>query len=598
MKRKLPYTDTFFRCKRQKTDDNNNSQFDKQWIDKQNDKTNWEIRWSLRYQYLKYYMKNYLDKTTNDEKHIEYGNAYTKYKHNDLLRYIYVRDGDDKISYKGKLSQLIWNGNNGFYYNIFQYTKTHKDNNNTKSFIYYHQLGHKNDKLIYQYEHKECDNILCNIIITEDAQYLIINKYYINEEKDKSKIINLKTNQQYYLCGSLTYITNKDELFYFISNKNTPNNKLITLNINKTDEKFWTTLISENENMLIDAIDIDNKYLVLKYIQNASHILQVHNLKNGKFINKVDAPKHCSIKYNASDNSNEFFYTCESFLMPKTTYCYSFKTKKSTLIETEELKWFQSDKYMLEQVFYESIDGTNIPMYIISRSDRKKNGEEICLVEGYGGFGTAMMPEFDWSYIAFLDLVGTCIAIPNIRGGGEFGHQWHNHGRMEYKQNTFDDFQMAGKYLINEKYVHPNKLAAFGSSNGGLLIGTCVNQSPELFKVAIIGNAVLDMLQFHKYHQGQWWLCEYGNPDNKKHIRYLENYSPLHNIDPKINYPHIFVLTSEKDNIVTPIHSYQYFDKLSQCHDKCLIKIHDSKLHTHTYDDIIDIYTFIALHIN
>ena len=350
-------------------------------------------------------------------------------------------------------------------------------------------------------------------------------------------------------------------------------------------------------NVLVDACDFCNKYLVLKYIQNASHILRVHYINSGKFINQINTPRDGSIKLEGSEKPNEIVYSYESFLVPETRYSYSFKTKRSKLIDVETRNWFVPNNYKLEQVFYESMDKTIIPMYIISRKDMQRDGNGIVLLEGYGGFGTAMMPKFDWSYIAFLDLVGTSIAIPGIRGGGEYGKKWHDTGRMNYKQNTFDDFQMAGKYLISEKYVHPKKLVAIGSSNGGLLIASCVNQSPELFKVAIIGNAVLDMLQFHKYHQGQWWLCEYGNPDNERHVKYLEKYSPLHNINPDTKYPSILVLTSEKDNIVKPIHSYQYFDELNKHHDQCLIKIHGTKLHILTYEDIVDIYTFIALNI-
>lgn len=603
MKRKLPFTDFFSRCKRQKIDDYKNDkndimQFNKEWIHEQNDKTNWEIRFSLKYQYLKYYLKGYLEDYKDNEKYIKYGNAYTKYNKSDLVRYIKIKDHSDIIQYEGKLKQLIWNGESGFYYHIFQYTKTYKDKNNTKSIIYYHKLGQKNDKTIYQYECKECDNNDYNVTLTKDAQYMIISKNYINKYKNKTKIVNLKTNQQHYVCGSLAYITNNDDLFYFITHKDSPNNKVITLNIQKTDERFWTTLIPETNNMLDSVCVFNKKYLVLKYIQDVSHILRIHSLKTGKFINQIDIPKYCSVHLEYSDNSNEFNYVYESYLIPETRYNYSFKTKKSKLIDTDNIKWFRPENYKLEQVFYESKDGTKVPMYIISRADQKKNGEDVVLLEGYGGFGLSIMPKFHWSYIAFLDLIGTSIAFPNIRGGNEYGNQWYNHGKMEFKQNTFDDFQMAGKYLIEQKYVHPNKLVAYGSSNGGLLIGACVNQAPELFKVAIIGNAVLDMLQFHKYYQGQWWLYEYGNPNNKRHVTYLEKYSPLHNIDSNINYPSIFILTSEKDNIVTPIHSYQYFDKMTQHNDNCLIKIDHSKLHVQTHEDILDIYTFIALNIN
>ena len=245
MKRKLPFTDSVSNHKKQKILDDN-TPYNKQWIEEQNSNTDWQIRFSLKYYYLKYYLNGYLEKAQGNEKCIEYGNAYTKYKTSDFIRYIRVKDCDDSIKYEGKLVQLVWNGCDGFYYHIFQYTKTHKDKNNTKSTIFYHKLGHKMDHLIYQNERKECDNILQNVTLTEDGTYMIINKYYTNETKDKTKIINLKTNQQHYVCGSLTYIINRNELFYFITHKDTPNNKLITLNIQKPDEKYWTTLVPEN----------------------------------------------------------------------------------------------------------------------------------------------------------------------------------------------------------------------------------------------------------------------------------------------------------------------------------------------------------------
>lgn len=601
MKRKLPFIDPFSFCKRRKLDDeyHDNNKYNKEWINEKNNESNWQIRWSMKYYYMKYQMNKYieLDTVGENEKCIRYGNAYTKYNKSDTIRHIYVDNHGDVVKYTGKLIHLVWNGTDGFYYYFYQFTKGYGDHNNIKTWCWYHKIGQKKDRLVYQFEYKECDNFSYHVSVTDDACYLIINKDYINESKNKTKIINLKTNQQYYICGSLNYIANQNELFYFITDKNAPNHRLITLNINKSDDKFWTTLIPETNDVLVDVVDINDQYLILKYIHNAYHIVYVHDMKTGKFINKINLPINGSIKIKPTVDPNEIIFEYQSYLVPKEIYTYSLQSKELTLFETQKESWFDPTKYKLEQVFYTSKDGTNVPMYIISKNNSVKDGHNIGLIEGYGGFGAAQLPLFDWTYIAFLDLIGSYVAIPNIRGGNEYGKNWHNYGRMEFKQNSFDDFQMAGRYLIEQNYVHPEKLIAYGASNGGLLVATCVNQSPDLFKIAIIQNAVLDMLQFHKHYQGQWWLREYGNPENKKHFNHLMNYSPLHNINNK-QYPAILILASEKDNIVKPIHSYQYYDKLKESHDNCFISIHHSKLHIQTFNDYIDIFTFISLKIN
>ena len=350
----------------------------------------------------------------------------------------------------------------------------------------------------------------------------------------------------------------KDSLFYFVTTENAPKKKIITIDLNNPTPENRKVVVPEQKSVLISTSCVNYKYLLLAYNQDVHHVVFLHNLEDGKLVKEITLPSFGSVGISAEKKDNEFFYHFSSFLYPGTIYRYTFETNESSVFRNTEIKGFDSERFETKQVFYKSKDGTEVPMYITSKKGASQNGDRPTLLYGYGGFNIPIMPGFNPFNIVYIENLGLNFAIANIRGGSEYGEEWHKAGTREKKQNVFDDFIAAGEYLVENKYTNPKNLIIRGGSNGGLLVCACMNQRPDLFGCVIGQVGVLDMLKFHLFTIGYYWKAEYGDPDNAEDFKFIHKYSPLHNITKGKQYPATLLLTADHDDRVVPLHSYKF----------------------------------------
>ena len=318
---------------------------------------------------------------------------------------------------------------------------------------------------------------------------------------------------------------------------------------------------------MIDAAVVNGNKLVLCYMRDVKDIIVVHDLISGQFLYQVPLPVGSLGGIVGRREDKEFFITFSSYLTPGSIYRYDFdvedQEKRLSIFRKANVKNFDNTLFETKQVFYESKDGTKIPMFVTHRKDLVFDGNNPTFLYGYGGFGSSMRAAYSATYTVFMQHFGGVVAVANIRGGGEYGQDWHRAGIVLNKQNGFDDFQYAAKYLINEKYTQPAKLAISGASNGGLLVAACVNQAPELFGAVVAQVGVLDMLRFHKFTIGHAWQSDYGHPDDKaEDFHNNHKYSPLHNVHKSKPYPAVALFTSDHDDRVVPLHSFKHIAEL------------------------------------
>ncbi len=464
-----------------------------------------------------------------------------------------------------KFSGMSWKGNGVYYSRYAEPTGSELSQKNQFHKVYYHTLGtgQQNDQLIF--EDKDHGDYNFGAFVTEDENFLFIStsqstsgeKLIVKDLRDPKaqfKILSADFNYEY------SVIDNIGDTFYMVTNLNAPKNKLVSFTYNATDQNSWKTIIPENINPL-EGARICNKKLVVNYFQDVVSKLYCYDLQ-GKQEKEIVLPGLCRLNVFNSDKDDDFAtYSISSFISPGQTYYLDAKTWSSKLIFQPNCK-FDSDKYITEQVFYASKDGVKIPMFITHKKDLKMGPETPCFVYGYGGFNISVAPEFRIDRAVFLE-AGGMYCVPNLRGGGEYGEDWHKAGMKCKKQNVFDDFISACEFLVAKKYTSFNKIAIHGRSNGGLLIGAVMTQRPDICKVAIPAVGVLDMLRFHLFTIGRAWTADYGCSDNKEEFDCLLKYSPLHNVK-AINYPATLVLTGDHDDRVVPAHSFKFAATLQE----------------------------------
>jgi prolyl oligopeptidase len=343
-----------------------------------------------------------------------------------------------------------------------------------------------------------------------------------------------------------------------------PRKKIIAIDLAHPEKTAWRTLVPEAPDVIESSIFAGGKF-VLNYIHDAHSRLAIFG-QDGKPLGEVALPgigtvgggtySRDAAGLTGNWDDNELFIKFASFTQPTTAYRYDLATGAMSPVEVPKVA-FDPSLYETKQVFYKSKDGTRIPMFITSRKGLKLDGSHPTLLYAYGGFNISLLPSFSGSVIAWLEL-GGIYAVPNLRGGGEYGKEWHLAGTKERKQNVFDDFIAAGDYLVKEKYTSHSKLVISGGSNGGLLIGAVVNQRPDLARVALPAVGVMDMLRFQKFTIGWAWASDYGSSDDPAAFKYLSAYSPVHNVKPGVVYPAIMVTTGDHDDRVHPGHSFKY----------------------------------------
>ncbi len=398
--------------------------------------------------------------------------------------------------------------------------------------LYYHKLGTPQTEDAIVYERADDKEMGIGASVSEDGKWLNIvvwkgtspnvMVYCKDLTTPNSAILPLveKFENEYNFLG------NDGSIFYFKTDKDAPRGRIVAVDLS-AKKRVWHEIVPQSAET-VDGVSYINNQFVVSYLKDAYTQVRIYG-KTGKLIRNVELPGIGSAGgFGGKQKDTETFYTFSSFTTPPTIYRYDMKSGKSEIFRKSDVKFSPAD-YEVKQVFYNSKDGTRVPMFIVHKKGLKLDGTNPTLLYGYGGFSVSMPPNFSVSRLVWLENGGIW-AMPNIRGGAEYGEEWHIAGTKLKKQNVFNDFIAAAEYLINEKYTQPSKLAISGGSNGGLLVGAVLNQRPDLFGAALPAVGVMDMLRFHKFTIGGAWTSDYGSPDNKEEFNALYKYSPLHNI--------------------------------------------------------------------
>ncbi len=471
-----------------------------------------------------------------------------------------------------KFSTVTWSKDTqGFYYNRYAEPKEGQEyqEQNYYEKLYYHRLGdsQSEDQLIYERpDQKEWG---FSPTITEDGKYLLISVwrstelknlvFYQDLSQDNSPIIELISEFE----DSYQFIGNQGSIFWFITNWQAPKWRVIAIDINHPEQENWQEIIPES-NDVIGEVSLLNHQFVVQSMQDAHSQVKIYSLK-GEYLKTLALPGLGSVSgFNGKPEDTETFYSFTSYTTPTTIYRYDLLTGESTLYRQPEVN-FNPDNYESKQVFYPSKDGTQVPLFITHKKGITLDGSNPTLLYGYGGFSISLTPGFSVSHLVWMEQ-GGIYAVPNLRGGGEYGEDWHQAGMKQNKQNVFDDFIAAAEWLIEQKYTCSEKLAIAGGSNGGLLVGASLTQRPDLFGAALPAVGVMDMLRFHKFTIGWAWCDEYGCADHSEDFEHLYRYSPLHNLKPGTAYPATLVTTSDRDDRVVPSHSFKFAAALQAAH--------------------------------
>ncbi len=465
-----------------------------------------------------------------------------------------------------KFSGLSWKGNEGFYYSSYDKPKGSELSAKTDQHkLYYHKLGtsQKDDQLIFGGTDAEKNRYIGGYV-TEDDKYLIIsgaistsgNKLFIkNLQNPNSKLITILDNYD-----SDSYIMdNIHSKLYIVTNLNAPNKKIITVDAASPIVENWKDLIPETKNVLSPSTGAGS--IFAEYMVDAVSKVYQYNM-DGKQIREIELPGVGSVGgFNGKKEDKELYFSFSNYINPSTIYKFDPKTANYEVYKKPTIG-FDSDDYESKQVFYTSKDGTKVPMIITHKKGIELNGKNPTILYGYGGFNISLTPSFSITNAVWMEQGGV-YAVPNLRGGGEYGKAWHKAGIQLQKQNVFDDFIAAAEYLIENNYTSSDYLAIRGGSNGGLLVGATMTQRPDLMKVALPAVGVLDMLRYHTFTAGAGWAYDYGTSEqNKEMFEYLKGYSPVHNVKKGVEYPATLVTTGDHDDRVVPAHSFKFAAEL------------------------------------
>lgn len=480
-----------------------------------------------------------------------------------------------------KFSGVSWtHDHQGFFYSRYDEPNesTKLEDVNYYQKLFYHRLGtpQSEDLLIYERpDHKEWG---FSPFVSEDGHYLVISVwrgtdpenlvFYQDLTQPNSPIIELISQFE---C-QFSFINNDGELFWFSTDFQAPKSRVIAIHINQPP--LFPLTQSENQQKLkeiipeasetLEGVGVLNNQFITSYLKDAHNQIKIFNL-DGTFVREIPLPGIGSVGgFGGKRYETETFYSYTSFTTPNTIYRYNFLTNESTLYRQPQVD-FNPDDYETKQVFYKSKDGTKIPMFITHKKGLELTGNHPTYLYGYGGFSVSLTPSFSVSLLVWMEL-GGIYAVPNLRGGGEYGEKWHKQGTKLNKQNVFDDFISAAEWLIKHQYTSPSKLAIAGGSNGGLLVGACLTQRPDLFGAALPEVGVLDMLRFHKFTIGWAWISDYGSPENPEEFKALYAYSPLHNLKPETTYPATMISTADHDDRVVPAHSFKFAAAIQNAH--------------------------------
>ena len=463
-----------------------------------------------------------------------------------------------------KFSGIAWAGE-GFYYCRYPEPAAGERLSGRNEFhqVYYHRIGEaqSDDRLVFA--DRARPNRGFSAETTEDERYLLLgmwestsgNALYFKDltvENGEFMPIAESFDHDYTLVG------NQGPNLYFLTNNGAPNGRLVKVNATKPDQGFWEEVLPEEKDVLLEA-HLFGEHLLTSYLQDAKSVLRVYAL-DGERIGTVDLPGIGRVTdLQGAPDQNRAFFAFESFTTPATIYELDISLLTTRAYKAPTIN-FNSSQYATQQVWYKGYDGVDIPMFLTYKKGLPMDGRRPTLLYGYGGFNISQLPRFQVQRAVVLENNGI-FAVANIRGGGEYGEAWHRAGTRSQKQNVFNDFQAAAEYLIQQGYTEPAKLAIEGRSNGGLLVGACLTQRPDLYRVALPAVGVLDMMRYHRFTIGAAWATDYGRSDDPKDFDYLIAYSPLHNVMPT-SYPATLITTADHDDRVFPAHSFKFAAEL------------------------------------
>ena len=509
---------------------------------------------------------------------------------------------EDRIEWV-KFSGAVWAPDSkGFYYSAYDAPKegVYSAQNQFQK-VYYHKLGTPQtaDRLIY--EDKAHPLRYFSAWPSEDGKWLFV---IASEGTSGTEVLCRKSSETKFrtlLAGfdhDYAPVDCRDDQLYFVTNEGASNYALKRIAL--TAPAKAETVIPEHERNLLEGVGTAGGYLFASYLQDAQNQVVQYDY-DGRLVREIVLPAIGTVGgFSGEEEDTELYYSLSNYTAPATIYRYDIASGESTLYKSPEVA-FDPSLFVTEQVFFPSKDGTQVPMFITRRKDLKLNGENPCLLYGYGGFQINLTPGFSPSALMFVEQGGVyCVA--NLRGGSEYGEAWHKAGMLENKQNVFDDFIAAAEYLIAQKYTSSERLAINGGSNGGLLVGACEVQRPDLYAVCLPQVGVMDMLRYHKFTIGWGWAVEYGSSDNEEQFPYIYKYSPLHNIKEGVKYPATLVMTADHDDRVVPAHSFKFAAQMQHCQAgeaPVLIRIESKAGHgagkptSKRIDEAADMYAFL-----
>jgi prolyl oligopeptidase len=478
---------------------------------------------------------------------------------------------DDQVKWV-KYSSTSWTlDGKGFFYSRYDEPKQDAGQFHSLTFnqkVYYHRVGtpQADDVLVHQRpDHPDWG---FSAGVTEDGRYLILtthvgtaHKYriaYKDLAEPYGAIVDLVDNFE----NEYSFAGNDGPILYFKTDLDAPRGRLIAIDLRKPKKADWQEIIPQSREALT-SVNLVGNLLVADYLKDAKTQVKMYNL-DGAFVREVEFPGIGTAGGFAGKRTDtETFYSFSSYATPPTLYRYDMLSGKSTIFRRANVK-FDPEQYEVKQVFYSSKDGTRVPMFITHRKGLKLDGSNPTLLYGYGGFAIPMTPRFSVAYVSWLEMGGV-FAVANLRGGSEYGEEWHQGGTKLHKQNVFDDFIAAAEWLIANQYTSTPKLAIQGGSNGGLLVGACMTQRPDLFGACLPAVGVMDMLRFHKFTAGRFWTDDYGSADKPDEFKAIHAYSPYHNLKEGVSYPATLVTTADTDDRVVPGHSFKFAAQLQHC---------------------------------
>lgn len=465
-----------------------------------------------------------------------------------------------------KFSGISWRGNEGVYYSKYNTPDGSRLSELTdQHMLYYHALNtpQAEDTLVFGGSDEQKHRYVSGRV-TDDGRFLAIsaanttsgNKLFIVDlEADESELVTVVDNED----SNVGLLTNDGSTLFIQTNKDAPNNRLVQVDASAPSSDNWQDLIAETDNVL--NVSRGAGYIFARYMVDAVSKIEQYDFAGNK-VRDIELPGVGSAGgFSGKDDADTLYFSFTNYVTPASTFAFNPDTGDTELYFSPSVD-FDPDNYVSEQVFYTSQDGTQIPMIISYRNDIERDGSNPTILYGYGGFNVSLTPSFSVTNAVWMDL-GGIYAVPNIRGGGEYGRAWHEAGIQQNKQNVFDDFIAAAEYLIDNNYTSSEKLALRGGSNGGLLVGAVMTQRPELAQVAIPAVGVLDMLRYHTFTAGAGWAHDYGtSAQSEEMFEYLLGYSPLHNVEEGVNYPATMITTADHDDRVVPAHSFKFAAEL------------------------------------